>query len=189
MKVFVLVFVILVAGACRSSQKTRGIIVVNAPAGGVVRRVLASEGSVVQAGAPVVEIVVSPEGTQPVANNNTNTAVIAEQQAQQRTAAAQSEVERTAVEVQRVELLVSSGRAPQAQLDAARADYEHAQERLQQVKSQSQTPGAPPPNVSPTQAETIVVARASASGTLSVINARPGQRVASGQPIASISQP
>ena len=47
---------------------------------------------------------------------------------------AENEVERTSVEVQRVESLVATNSVPQAQLDAARADFQKAQELLQNVR-------------------------------------------------------
>ncbi len=46
---------------------------------------------------------------------------------------ARAEAVRTEVEVQRLTPLAASGDVPQAQLDGARAEYERAQQRLQQA--------------------------------------------------------
>jgi multidrug efflux pump subunit AcrA (membrane-fusion protein) len=201
---FVLVALAASAG-CRSSGSTneaaRGIVIVNAPAAGEVRRVLVREGMVVGAGTPIVEIAVRTEAQNnvpqqkaedPVARAGKNIGA-----AQANIEAARAEAVRTEVEVQRLTPLVASGDAPQAQLDGARADYERAQRRLQEAQSaaqdaqsglvaarqqQPQNSTAAPP--APT--EKIVIAEATSAGTVSVVSARAGDRVTAGQPLATL---
>jgi multidrug resistance efflux pump len=195
---------LLAASACQSqsggeSAEARGVIIVNAPAAGEIRRVLVSEGMPVNEGAPIVEIAVRVEaqGTPtPQTEDPQARAARTSQAARAEVEAARADVVRKEVEVQRLSPLVASGDAPQAQLDGARAEFERAQRRLQQAQSsvesaqsgittarqQSQTPQTP----AQTFSEQIVTARASSAGTLSVINARVGERVTAGQPLATI---
>jgi multidrug resistance efflux pump len=202
----ILLFVALAASVgCRSSGSrdaaARGIVIVNAPAAGEVRRVLVREGMVVGEGTPIVEIAVRTEAQtnapqkqaeDPVARAGRNIGA-----AQANIEAARAEAVRAEVEVQRLTPLVASGDAPQAQLDGARAVYEQAQRRLQEAKSAEQnaqsglvaarqqprntTDAAPP---APT--EKIVVATATSAGTVSIVSARVGDRVTSGQPLATL---
>ncbi|HYY56719.1 MAG TPA: hypothetical protein VE842_05260 [Pyrinomonadaceae bacterium] len=196
--------VVIISPACRGrsgsdESEARGIIIVNAPAAGVVRRVLVSEGMSVNQGAPVVEIVVRTEapnlpevkGEDPQARAGRNI-----QASQVEIEAARAEVVRTEVEVQRLTPLVASNDAPQAQLDGARAEYERAQQRLQRALSAAQdaqaglvaarqqsknsTPTPPAPS------EQIVTAVATSAGTVSVVSAKVGDRVAAGQPLATL---
>src|SRR3712207_6497828 len=55
--------VILVSSACRpgEDEASRGVVIINAPAAGEVRRVLVREGMTVSEGAPIVEIAVRSE--------------------------------------------------------------------------------------------------------------------------------
>lgn len=195
---------LLIAPACqtRSSSDeaaTRGIIIVNSPAAGEVRRVLVREGMMVNEGTPLVEIAVRTEAqntprTQvedPLARAGRNIGM-----AQVDIEAARAEVVRAEVEVQRLTPLATSGDVPQAQLDGARATFERAQHRLQQAQAAAQDAQAnlvaarqQPRNSAPTPstpAEQIVTARASSGGTVSVVNARVGERVAAGQPLATL---
>jgi multidrug resistance efflux pump len=182
-----------------------GIVVVNAPAAGEVRRVLVREGMVVGAGTPVVEIAVRTEAQtsaplkpeeDPVARAGRNIGA-----AQAGIEAARAEAVRAEVEVQRLTPLVATGDAPQAQLDGARADYERAQRRLQEAQSASQDAQSglvaarqqqPPRNsvasqpVAASPQERIVVAEATSAGTVSVVSARVGDRVTQGQPLATL---
>ncbi|HKR01534.1 MAG TPA: hypothetical protein VJT09_12725 [Pyrinomonadaceae bacterium] len=197
---------LLVSSACQSqkggeSAESRGVIVINAPAAGEVRRVLVSEGMTVNEGAPIVEIAVRTEvqGTpQPQAEEDPRARAARNMQAaQSEVEAARADVVRKEVEVQRLTGLVATGDAPQAQLDGARAEFERAQRRLQQAQSaeqnsqagiataQQSSPGtqAPPAR---TFSEQIVTAQATSAGRVSVINAKVGDRVTSGQPLATL---
>ncbi|HJR06809.1 MAG TPA: hypothetical protein VJ842_06100 [Pyrinomonadaceae bacterium] len=207
---FALVALVALAASvgCKSSSDADagrgGIIVVNAPAAGEVRRVLVSEGMVVNAGTPVVEIAVRTE-TQtsaplkpeedPVARAGRNIGA-----AQANIEAARAEAVRAEVEVQRLTPLVATGDAPQSQLDGARADYERAQRRLQEAQGAAQdaqsglvaarqqqprNPTAAQP-ASTTTLEKIVTAQATSAGTVSVVSARVGDRVTQGQPLATL---
>jgi len=202
-------FVALAASVgCRSTGDGAagrgGIVVVNAPVAGEVRRVLVREGVVVGAGTPVVEIAVRTEAQtsaplkpeeDPVARAGRNIGA-----AQAGIEAARAEAVRAEVEVQRLTPLVATGDAPQAQLDGARADYERAQRRLQEAQSASQdaqsglvaarqqqprNSAASQPVATPPQ-ERIVVAEATSAGTVSVVSARVGDRVTQGQPLATL---
>jgi multidrug resistance efflux pump len=199
------VLALVVSSACQSQTgsedgvDTRGIIIVNAPATGEIRRVLVREGMAVNEGAPIVEIGVRVEGPSATPSQTEDPRARAArntQAAQAEIEAARADVIRKEVEVQRLTPLVAAGDAPQAQLDGARAEFERAQRRLQQAQSQaenaqsglatarqqSQNSAIP----AQTFSEQIVTARASSAGTLSAINARVGERVTTGQPLATI---
>lgn len=183
----------------RDESEARGIIIVNAPATGEVRRVLVREGMPVNKGAPIVEIAVRTEGPsvpQSPAENPQARAVRNIESANAEIEAARAEVVRHEVEVQRLTPLVAAGNASQAQLDGERALYEQAQQRLQRaqgaaqgaqaglVAARQQSRNAKPAAAIPT--EQIVTAAASSAGTLSAINARVGERVTAGQPLATL---
>ena len=198
------IFALIVSTACQSqttsdSDEARGVIVVNAPATGEVRRVLVSEGQAINEGAPVVEIAVRTEAQNvPQAQTEDPQARAARniQSAQAEVEAARADVVRKEVEVQRLTSLVASNDAPQAQLDGARAEFEKAQRRLQQAQASAQNAQSgigtarqqTQNSTTPVQtfSEQIVTARASSAGTLSVINARVGQHVTAGQPLATL---
>jgi multidrug resistance efflux pump len=201
------VFIALaVSVGCQSSggknEAARGIVIVNAPAAGEVRRVLVREGMSVSERTPIVEIAVRTEAqvgapTQtaedPVARAGKNIGA-----AQANIEAARAEAVRTEVEMQRLTPLVASGDAPQAQLDGARADYERAQRRLQEAQSAAQNaqsglvaarqqqPRNPTAATTTAPTEKIVVAEATSAGTVSVVSARVGDRVVAGQPLATL---
>ena len=195
-----------VSPACGSGKSgdesaARGIVVVNAPAAGEVRRVIAREGMVVTEGAPIVEIAVLTEGPRPTPSPGESAESRAAgnfHAADAEIEAARAEVVRHDAEVRRLTPLVASGEAPQAQLDAERALYDHAEQRLQQAQdakqraegdlrvarqpgqNQTGTAATPPPR------EQLVTAAASSAGTVSVVNVRVGERVKAGQPLATL---
>ncbi|MGB7923683.1 MAG: hypothetical protein WCF57_10605 [Pyrinomonadaceae bacterium] len=177
-----------------------GIIIVNAPATGEIRRVLVSEGMSVNKDAPVVEIAVqieAPPAPQTQTEDPQARAVRTIQASKAEVDAARAEVVRTEVEVQRLTPLVASGQATQAELDGARAQYERAQQRFQKAQESAQGAqsglvaarqqslnSANAPRPAPT--EQIVAARASSAGKVTVVNAQVGQRVVAGQPLATL---
>lgn len=189
-------------GGTANSSEARGVIIVNAPATGEVRRVLAREGMQVNEGAAIVEIVVRTEAPAAAAPSPGESA---EARAARTYQAADSEIEaaraeavRHEAEVERLTPLVASGEASAAQLDGERALYERAQQHLQQAQAakknaenglltarqssqnQAGTTAAPIPR------EQIVTANATSAGTVSVINAKVGQKVTIGQPLATL---
>jgi multidrug resistance efflux pump len=210
-RVAVLLFIpatVVISLSCQSrsgSNETdaRGIIIVNAPAAGMVRRVLVREGMAVNEGAALVEIAVESVATQtpqtppaeredPVARAGRNIGAT-----EKEIEAARAEVVRHEVEVQRLTPLVASGGAPQAQLDGARAEYERAQQRLQRAQAAAQAAQAglvaarqqsrnSTATTTTAPAEQMVTARASSAGTVSAISAQVGQRVTAGQPLATL---
>ncbi|MDT4966056.1 MAG: hypothetical protein QOJ64_793, partial [Acidobacteriota bacterium] len=141
-----LVTLLALCAACGSSQapdanQTAGIIVVNAPAAGEVRRILVGEGVEVSAGAPIIDIAVETASQ----NKPANAGETAESQAVRGVKSSQAEIEAARVEVikhdaevQRLTPLVSSGEASPGQLDGERALYERAQQRLQKAKDSEQ---------------------------------------------------
>jgi multidrug resistance efflux pump len=184
--------------ACRSSNRNEtpaDLVIVKATAAGEVRRVLVSEGAAVNEGAPVIEIAVKVDAPADEQNKaeGQEQARAALDAAQREIADAEAEVSRTSVEVQRVESLVRAGAAPQAQLDAARAQYQQAQERVERVRDSARSAQtgivSRQENRSSTtmQGERIIGVPAPASGTIRVISARVGQRVTAGQAIATMS--
>ncbi len=188
------------AGSNGSDESAaRGVVVVNAPAAGVVRRVIAREGMAVAEGAPIVEIAVQTEGPAPTPTPGESAEARAAgnfKSADAEIEAARAEVVRHDAEVRRLEPLVASGESPQAQLDAERALYERAQQRLQKAQDAKQgaegelraarsqprtaTTTAPAPR------EQVMAAVASSSGTVSVVSVRVGDRVKAGQPVATL---
>lgn len=189
----------LSACAGGEDEARRGLIIVNAPVAGEVRRVLVREGMVVGAGTPVVEIVVRTEAQgvpqvkteDPVARAGRNIGA-----AQAGIEAARAAAVRAEVEVQRLTPLVASGDASQAQLDGARAEYERAQRLLQEAQSAAQDAQSglvaarrQPQNNNPAPAaptERLVAAEATSAGTVSAVSARVGDRVTAGQPLATL---
>jgi multidrug resistance efflux pump len=201
---FALVTLAAFSGACRSreesSSETRGIIVVNAPAAGEVRRVLVREGMAVNKDAPIVEISVRvevPTAPQqaPTEDPQARAARII-QASKSEVEAARAEVVRTEVEVQRLTPLVASGQATQAELDGARANYEHAQQRFQKAQDAardaqsglvaSRQESLNSSSTTPVPSEQTVFARATSAGTVSVVNTRVGEHVAAGQALATL---
>ena len=186
-----------VCAACRSktaNEAAAGLVIVKAPVTGEVRRVLVSEGAAVNEGAAIMEIAVRPDAPIAADDRGDNQARARAQlgAAQKAIADAEAEANRAAVEVQRVEPLVRSGGAPQAQLDAARAVYQQAQERLARARESAASAqiGASIPQQNrsaPADQENIVAVRVAQSGTVRVLATRAGQRVAAGQTIATIS--
>ncbi len=198
-----LLFTLVASSACGSksdddTSEPTGVIIVNAPAAGEVRRVLVNEGARLKKGDAVVEIAVNTQspaaaptpGEDPVAAAGRNITA-----AQAEIDAARSEVVRAEVEVSRLTPLVASGQASQGELDGARATYERAQQRFQRAQSAAQGAqaglvAARQPNRSATPAQTpyvqVIYAVASSDGTVSAVSVRPGVRVNAGQPLATL---
>ena len=193
------VFALVACQACsRGGNDANGIVVVNAPAAGEISRVLAREGMEVVAGQPIAEIAVysaAPSAPTTERDKQQSRAGINVQGAQAEIEAARTEVVRHEVEVQRLSSLVASGQASQGDLDAERALYERAQQRLQTAKSaaqqaesgliaaRQQAPNSSTPTPNPVEQ---VVVRTSAGGTVTALNTRIGERVVEGQPLATI---
>lgn len=201
---FLALAALLMCAACRSSETTdaneaRGIVVVNSPASGEVRRVLVNEGTEVVEGTPVAEIAVALSVAPAPSPGESADARAARsvRAAQAEIDAARAEVVKQEGEVLRLTPLVASGEVPQAQLDAARDQYERAQQRLRRAQDASRQadndlivarqPGQqtqPAPPAAPQ--EQIVLALAPKAGTVAVLTARVGTRVQNGQPLATI---
>lgn len=194
---FILSLLALLSSAgCRADEKASKLVVVKAPVTGEVRRVLASEGATVSEGAILVEISVSSsaQGARDNIGEDQARARAALGTAQKQIAEAEAEVNRAAVETQRIEPLVRSGAAPQSQLDAARGQYQQAQERLDRLResarsAQSNVVRAEGRRLAPEAmaAESIVEVRVPEAGTIRVLRARAGQQIIAGQPIATLS--
>jgi len=192
--------VALSATACRGSKNEgdeKSLIVINAPSAGEVRRVLVNEGSPVREGAVIIEIAVqqdSPASKSPTPDPQARARADVEA-IRKDIAGAEADVKKTLVEVQRVEQLVASGYASQAELDAARAKYQQAQRLLDDLRERAQRAqdnltfergrSASAPAAEPS--EQVVQIRSNTSGTVRAISARAGQRVSAGQPLATIS--
>ncbi len=189
------------SGGGSDESAARGVVVVNAPAAGVVRRVIAREGMAVNEGAPIVEIAVQVEGpAAPTPSPGESAEARAAgnfKAADAEIEAARAEVVRHDAEVRRLTPLVASNEAPQAQLDGERALYERAQQRLQQAQDAKQRaegelraarsqPRASAPSSAPPQREQLMSAVASSAGTVSVVSVRVGERVKAGQPVATL---
>lgn len=187
-------------GSRSVNDDSRGIIVVNAPAAGEVRKVLVREGASVNEGATIVEIAVQNE-TPLVAPSPGESA---ESRAARNFKAADAEINaaraeavRHQAEVERLTPLVASGDVSQGQLDGERALYEHAQQRLQHAQDAKRSAESgllaarQPDQKQNNQAslaprEETVAARATSAGTVSAISVRVGDRVTAGQPLATL---
>lgn len=201
-RVALLLFAFVTLSACgsRSSgdDETAGVIIVNAPAAGEVRRVLVNEGARLKKGDAVVEIVVRAEGPAPAPTRGEDPVTAAGRNitaAQAEVEAARAEVVRAEVDVSRLTPLVDSGQASQGELDGARATYERAQQRLQRAQAAAQGAqaglvAARQPNrmttPPPASTEQVVYATASTDGTMSAVSVRAGTRVNAGQPLATL---
>ena len=201
--VFVIVAVVF-GVACSSetneiNETPAKLIVVSSPTDGVISKVLVSEGATVGKDAGIVEIeVLSEIQNTPTTDNPTNPVATEFRNVEAQIKVAEEDVKRTSIEVERVQPLVASNSVPQAQLDAARADFQNAQKRLQDLKekenslrtkniiAQSNQGKSSPPDT--TAKHKFITVRVPAAGILKVINARVGQKVRSGQPLATISQ-
>src|SRR5689334_23263032 len=131
----------LAGAACRSKsadeEESSGIIVVNSPAAGVVKRILVPEGVKVAGGAGIVEIAIPSAAPAPAPQGETpqQRAARTYQSANAEIDAARAEVVKHEAEVQRLTPLVAAGQASQGELDGERALYEHAQQRLQRAQA------------------------------------------------------
>ncbi|MBC7798116.1 MAG: hypothetical protein H7Z37_14690 [Pyrinomonadaceae bacterium] len=195
---------IALTGSCKSrlgsfinsnSGDNYGVIVVNSPASGVVRRVIGRAGMSVEINAPIVEIEVQDD--KPISTNvNSQTpssrAATNYEANKAEIEKARADTVRAEVEVQRLTPLVASGAATQPQLDAARADFARAKSRLEAATLASQTAqtglrsSQNPQTAAPIQTGKTVFAQTSIAGTIAAINAREGEKVALGQPLATI---
>jgi len=202
--IFALSLLTLTACAACSSKTSEnnqasGVVVVNAPAAGQVRRILVSEGAEVREGAALMEIAVQVEAAATPSPGETaeGAAVRSIKSSQAEIEAARTEVVKHEAEVQRLTPLVASGEASQAQLEGERALYERAQQRLQKAKDAEQQaeaqlrvarqPGAQGRAAQPAgPREQIVVAQATSAGTVAVISARVGDKVKVGQVLATL---
>jgi multidrug efflux pump subunit AcrA (membrane-fusion protein) len=198
---WIVLLALLAAASCRSSGNKNtsdaGIIVVNAPATGIVKRILAAEGVHVNSGTPVIEIAVQTEGTNPgqmPAESAEGQAVRSYKAADAEIEAARAEAVRHGAEVDRLTPLVAAGDASQGQLDGERALFEKAQRRLQQAQEAKKLAeggliSARQPNQgnnAPALRQEVVSAAATSSGTVSVIAVRVGELVKAGQPLATL---
>ncbi|HEX8368267.1 MAG TPA: hypothetical protein VF604_06970 [Pyrinomonadaceae bacterium] len=192
---FLIFAAVFAAGACRSQTggTPEGLVIINAPVTGKVRRVLVSEGANVQEKTSLIEITVVSNVTRPAGDENRQVPPARNTQGEIRVA--EEDLQQASVELQRIEPLVASGNAPQAHLDAARAQYQQAQERLDQLRRQAQSL---PPNLTTRQEnasqqtsdaakENIVAVPAPVAGNVRVISVRIGQSVKAGEPVATIS--
>ena len=172
---------------------------VNAPAAGVVKRILTSEGIRINQGTPVIEIEVPSQmaaAAPSPGQDAVSQAVRSYRAADTEIEAARAEAVRHGAEVERLTPLVASGEAPQGQLDGERALYEGAQRRLQQAQDAkrraeggllaSRQPGLNRSPVQQSPRAQVVSAVAPSAGTVAVINVRVGEKVVMGQPLATV---
>jgi multidrug resistance efflux pump len=189
--------VFLITPACQSTKQA-DIVIVNSPAAGRVKRIVAAEGVHVEQGTPIVEIVMPSEANAmatPASDASEAKAISSYQSADAAIEAARAEVVRHEAEVARLTPLVDSGAASQGQLDGERALYEQAQRRLNEAQEAKRNAegallAARQPNQSqvnvPTPREQIVSAVSSSAGKVAVINVRVGDLVSVGEPLATI---
>jgi multidrug efflux pump subunit AcrA (membrane-fusion protein) len=187
--------------ACQSTKPNHsgGIAVVNSPVTGRVKRIVVAEGVHVETGTPIIEIVVQagPSLTATPAGGGAEAKAIGSyQSADAEIAAARAEAVRHEAEVARLTPLVNSGEASQGELDGERALYEQAQRRLTQAQEAKRNaegallaarqPNQSQPSSVPSPGEQVVSAVAGSPGRVAVINARIGDLVKIGEPLATI---
>ena len=192
----------LLVGATSACQKTdegggaNNLVVINAPVAGQVHRVLVREGAHVAEGAAIIEIAVRARDAGPhdsSAERQRQSSAAVETSAKE-IAEAEAEVQRALVDVQRTEQSLASGFGSRAEVDAARARFLLAQQRLDGLREKAQaardnltfqrgqgSSGSSAPR------EEIVTVRVTAPGTVRAIGSRVGQQVAQGQPLATVS--
>jgi multidrug resistance efflux pump len=190
--------VIISGAACNSSGENAtpaGLVVVNASRTGTVKRVLVKENMDVTVDTVLIEIAIPSNINGPTANTNRPPVGSPLQNQGKAIADAEQQLQSAAVEVQRIEPLVASGGAPQSHLDAARAQYQQAQERVDGLRRDAQNP-QPNPALQQSNnnrgqhappSENIVAVRAPVGGNVRVISVRIGQPVKAGETIATIS--
>ena len=194
--------VAVIFGAACQSKKTsdapENLVVVKSPADGIISKVLVSEGAAVGKDAGIVEIETNGETqTAPIDEKNNKSGGVNLEAIETEITNAENEVERTSVEVERVKSLVATNSVPPAQLDAARADFQRAQELFQNLREKKKNQETAL-LIERSRSETvtsenmtgnkIVVVRVSEAGILKVLNARVGQKVKTGQPLATVSK-
>jgi multidrug resistance efflux pump len=176
-----------------------GIVVVNAPATGTVKRVLAREGMKIEADQPIAEIAVAvagaPAAVKPTDDPQRRAASTLETAASE-VETARREAVSAEVEVARLAPLVAAGQATQGELDGARARFYQAQQRLQRAQSSVQSAqsslsvarrsNAPASTAVATPAEKLIYAPTTAAGTISIISVKEGDKVQQGQPLATV---
>jgi multidrug resistance efflux pump len=185
--------------ACHKTDEGSGksnLVEINAPVAGQVRRVLVREGAFVSDGTAIIEIAVRTPaaGSQTSQQDQQKQSRAAVETSVKEIAEAEADLQRALVEVQRAEQSVASGFGSQSEVDAARARFTLAQQRLDGLREKAQTArdnltfqrGRSSSN-SEAPREEIVTVRAPASGTVRAISSRIGQQVAQGQPLATLS--
>ena len=175
---------------------TKNLVVINAPVAGQVRRVLVREGTYVGEGTAIIEIAVRTPaaGSQDSPADQQKQSSAAVETSVKETVEAEADVQRAAADMQRAEQSLASGFGSQAEVDAARARFLLAQQRLDAIREKAQTArdnltyqrgrGASTP---PAPREEIVTVRVTADGTIRAISSRVGQQIAQGQPLATLS--
>jgi multidrug efflux pump subunit AcrA (membrane-fusion protein) len=197
---FILIVVALV-GATSSCRKTgegsgvNNLAVINAPVTGQVRRVLVREGARVNEGTTIIEIAVqrAAQGSQGATVDPQSQSRAAVETSLKEIVEAEADAQRALVDVQRAEQSVASGLGSQADVEAARARNQVAQQRLDELRGKAQTArdnltfqrgrNAPAPAA---PREEIVAVQVTAPGTVRAISSRVGQQVTQGQPLATV---
>jgi multidrug resistance efflux pump len=188
---------ILAGASCRSASENAPaeLVVVSATKAGTVKRVLVNENADVTENTVLIEIAILSNNTISNANANRQQPETPARNTRMEIASAEEDLQRASVELQRLEPLVASGSAPQSHLDAARAQYQQAQERLDRLRRNAQiapsNPALPPASQTagqnPAASENNFAVRAPVAGNVRVISVRAGQTVKAGQPIVTIS--
>lgn len=201
---FTILLLLVISIACsriteNGNANDGNVIVLNAPATGVVKRILVAEGVRVNAGTPIIEITTQAEEVvvaQKPGESAEVQAVRNYKTADTEIEGARAEAVRHEAELARLTPLVASGEASQGQLDGERGLYEQAQRRLQQAQEAKRTaeggliaarqPGQIQGNKAATKREEIVPAVTRSAGVVSVIGVRVGEQVKAGQALATL---
>ncbi|HJQ69058.1 MAG TPA: biotin/lipoyl-binding protein [Blastocatellia bacterium] len=189
---------VVAASACHKADEggPGNLVVINAPVAGQVRRVLVREGAQVSEGTAIIEIAIhsASAGSQDSTADQQRESRAAVESSAKEIVEAEADLQRALVDVQRVEQSLASGFGSQAEVDAARARFLLAQQRLDGLRQKAQAArdnltyqrgrGSPAPAE---PREEIVTVRVPAAGTVRAISSRVGQQVAEGQPLATLS--
>jgi multidrug resistance efflux pump len=179
---------VALTSACRSGVREESKnVVVNAPADGIVRRVVVNPDGAVDKDEAIIEIAVQPQ--HPTVSDSARTNATEAQVARAKTdlASAESEANRALAEVRPIERLVKRGLASQAELDKARSQSLDAQERLRVAREKAKNAETRHDQASAIAAnEEIIVVRAPAAGTVQAVSVHAGQAVVMGQPLVTL---
>ena len=102
-------------------------------------------------------------------------------------ASSEAEANRAAADLQRIEPLVRNGLASKAEMEKARTQSLDAQERLRIAREKAHSLEVNRKQEAAIVPEQIVTVRVPSAGTVRAFNVEAGQKVVTGQPLATMA--